>query len=129
MGMLKAERVEDLELHDAVSSDDNHSHFLVGGSRVCRLIQNQVHERVVTSQDPLPEKEDKERDRERERAHREAKRTRWTTSISLAYRRSQVLKYFGEETRSSGEKGWATCENPGRCTGIRYLGCRLCVGP
>lgn len=35
---LEAERVEDLELHDAVSSDDDHAHLLVGGSGVCRLV-------------------------------------------------------------------------------------------
>lgn len=56
MGFLEAERVEDLELHNAVSSDYDHSHLLVGGGRVCCLIQHQVHERVVTSQYTLGEK-------------------------------------------------------------------------
>lgn len=35
---LKAERVEDFELHNAVSSDDDHSHLLVRGGRICRLV-------------------------------------------------------------------------------------------
>lgn len=64
MDFLKAERVEDFELHNAVSSDDDHSHFLVRGSRVCCLIQHQVHERVVASQDTL------EIRRQREKAER-----------------------------------------------------------
>lgn len=37
---LKTERVEDLELHNAVSSDDHHSHFLVGRGGVGCLIQH-----------------------------------------------------------------------------------------
>lgn len=50
---LETERVEDLELYDAVSPDDHHPHLLVGGGWICCLIQYQIHERVVPSQDAL----------------------------------------------------------------------------
>lgn len=49
----ETEGVEDLELHNAISSDDDHPHLLVGGCRIDRFVQHQVHERVVTPQDTL----------------------------------------------------------------------------
>lgn len=49
---LESERIKYLELHNAVSADDDHSHLLVR-RRICSLIQHEVHEWIVSSEDTL----------------------------------------------------------------------------
>lgn len=106
---LKAKRVKDLELHNAVSSDDDHPHFLVRGGRVCCVIQHEVHERVVASQDTLPKKRrdrGRERDTRREREserERESKRTRWTISTLRSCAQVILLILGAEETHWNGK--------------------------